>query len=936
MGAEKLLGLLRSMDISLAEALHPAKYRTPQTFLSHSLNVAVASRDICRAVSEWASEEYRWIIEDLERKFKLELGDICFAAGFLHDWNKIFVEGIGQNPSAQRERALELARSLLNTMRPGQRASDTEVELLLSIARSAESSTPGHRELVVTAAVRLADAMFVSDIETPADVLSLIERDERYRSALEHLRAVANLDMGYVVFRQRLILSVISKKVVELLENRGFIPIAIYASGVLVIFNRATAKPIDIDWLVEELGKGIEALIREETAASLPSDLRRCIENIAEGVEEYLELRSEGQPKRSSGEDKVAALLLERPEKAIVNAVFPPRICRMLSDYRYLVENRGALEEAIKNYIEESGRLSIARAAALTAYIVCRASKSDEDRRELAKRVLGREVGGFPDCLYSAVDYITERREEIVKDPGAFVRAIADAVTQVLSVPPTSAIYLSRYAVQGSDSVLIQKGTKVKGAKAIFYCSVCGEPILSEEEFQQQRLRTYADSLEGKVEYWHPHEPALERLDDHVGNRAVCRLCTAESQIYRRWLAPPILAVHFIPGTAYGLADLWYRLYYRALSTVITRKDSELITKIAEASRVLEGGKLGEFLDILGVDSEETTEESGGTETIFFDYTGAKIIMPASRLAGGVSTRVDRQALEEVLVRVPLIAMIGGGPISIGWGTTHLAYPRPREATIRITAPVRVSWLDLEQKETRTRILLSYSLKALISRLVKKGDTGAAEVDMAMERAASLPGLGMSRKAVVVAGIPEVPVKAINLVSGALGALSRILSEVERLEAGQTGTKAEQETEAMSLSRAIANYIKVAREKLRQERGVSKHRIVGPIREAGDRFFSLWPYRKPGSRDEIYIAVNAGIGHAERNWGSLSDEERGALFASIKAIIGYVEEIARSSPTLAREVLNDIATWAYNMYIYERGQAKREADTEEVETPAQA
>lgn len=216
-----------------------------------------------------------------------------------------------------------------------------------------------------------------------------------------------------------------------------------------------------------------------------------------------------------------------------------------------------------------------------------------------------------------------------------------------------------------------------------------------------------------------------------------------------------------------------------------------------------------------------------------------------------------------------------------------MASPEPSRA---VEAPLRASWLSMASRYGRVA-----EVAALAAFSVKAAVLGPAAADAAMSSAGGL-------EHAVVAGLSRVrEAWAAASVLSALSLLS-VLSGVPGL-AGE-----EKEKKRMGLGAAVSLYARVAREVLGE--GASKHRVVAPLRAAGERL--LRPRVPAAAEDLMNSATFLAVAKAERAWGELGEAERRMLFAAVRAILEHVASAGRGR---AASALNDITEWAYQVYL---------------------
>jgi len=683
-------------SLNAEELLSKVKEGSWQTFFHHSASVAAIAYRLGKLLKKGANGVAKLSIKEIEERVKCEYENILFLSGLAHDFAKVF--GVGEEG---RKRIREILEELPCGRNEGL------AEVIENLARTAEASyTPELDENLLS---------FVSPVIRVADTLMSLRSVDEAIPRLESSNEVRKLKefgirFGFVKTSPPSILQIkISRRVVELLKDRGWIPLAVYYDG-LVVAGDPGSRPVRFSELYEKVVQeissvfGTEALLKEIVGGLK----KRALLNLYQLLEQAKEpLKSEeGVDDRTkvlyyyhaiiteylNGNLNQAAELFKGLKKTIDPRTMATGLRGKGSIY-FADELRKAVttSESIADFI---ARASEEERFLLLAYLMAYPSEDAEPLgveglRPLANKVpRGRELLRI---LSIAEAYKLSKRpsDEVKAKVGELLKHVRVGV----SVEPYIRMYLSQTIKSNVIEAPPEPPTGGWDAKAFTYCRICGTPLVDEG----LRFIDYARDLEalgGASEIWLPDDVPLGDLESIAKEaRRICPLCYYEARQLKGRYSPPFLVLAFHPVVAYDLW-LWVEGRVSSLAEVAprakerTRDFAELLAGILESSGKLSRNskEVGE-----GRSPEKLLEKLVGelrgkgrkAPIVLLDSLGARVVVSAG---GGYAVKRKNVAL--LLTVAPLLVSVaGGGQVGIvatladsynlGSGQTPIQTPHP-------------------------------------------------------------------------------------------------------------------------------------------------------------------------------------------------------------------------------------------------------------------
>jgi len=208
--------------------------------------------------------------------------------------------------------------------------------------------------------------------------------------------------------------------------------------------------------------------------------------------------------------------------------------------------------------------------------------------------------------------------------------------------------------------------TLLEGArKAVNYCRICNEPLLSNSIRFIEYTRVIGRGGGGS-EIWLHDDPPLVSLEDIATNkpiRYICPLCYYEAIQLREGCIPSFFVVALHPVVSY---DLWLYVKNKLVTlqylySFINRdpfKIAEVYKSVVETMKVTQ--------DVI---SALTAKKPGeGKLTTLFDHLGAKVIIPL-----GTNMSVRKRDVAMALALAPFVmSAAGGGQVALVSNITGL------------------------------------------------------------------------------------------------------------------------------------------------------------------------------------------------------------------------------------------------------------------------
>jgi len=859
-------------SLSTEELFSKAKRLSWQTFFHHSASVASISYRLAELYKSQRSrgesiadsvsmDKIRWI----ESYYGLALEELAFLLGVVHDYVKL--RGGGRKPG---ERARELLESLLSDTARGS-ARDRVIDRLLLLAGAVEGeSVPEARNI---------------ELRRVAKVVELADRLMGAGSVDEAVRATSSvpeawegsLRVGYVkVSAPSILQAKVSEEVVNLLRRHGWVPLALYHDGLVVVGGRdASAVP------AREVANALRSEV--EKVFSVEERVRQLVEELSrKGVAEVFSKLEQTQAKVLLGgddptnvyHDMVASYLRGEPLSKLAELkkgrrlLSPPSLATGLGrGSKYFDELLGtvlATRESLASTLQSlrgggGGRKYLF--LALT-YMVGFVSKDVGKAVEVLGKAFGVKLPKSvdKDVLYSIVMAEVYRN----LDSDGVIERVVDSVFDVLGVRQEIEYYVSRFFSTAIKSNIIDAGSDspvdvlAKPVDYRNYCRVCGAPLLSESIAFIEYARAAQARGGSTSEMWLHDDPPLASMGDIATDketriRFICPLCYYEASVLGREYKPPFLVVALHPAVAY---DVWEWLKERIGHTELAAPGVLREVERRELARI--------YVDIVEKHGMKVPDHGGGKEPglVLVDSLGARVVVPLR-----TDMSIKLRDVAQALVLVPYaMSVAGGGQVglvgdyaqayNLGSGHLPVVLPHPvpflyavNRAFEYVSTKAGIEGRDMTPDEyeaynasypTIMKSLYAYSIKATAwySGWKRVSGGGATFSDYALDMLEQTSLVPYTPLALATPPPPSLDPRRQDEPLPYYAQVYRLSREVE--SAVSKARRVAEGKEPPSITSAIHRYAVLLRE-LKGRETLSKHAVQKPLRRAIELLEELAP-----------------------------------------------------------------------------------------------
>ncbi len=428
------------------------------------------------------------------------------------------------------------------------------------------------------------------------------------------------------------------------------------------------------------------------------------------------------------------------------------------------------------------------------------------------------------------------------------------------------------------------------------YCVVCGTPIYDEAV----NFKQFSSVLGGKTEIWIPRETGLDEIDRVRDSWVICPICNYEAMELSKNFAPPFILVTFYPGIPIQLLETLNN---------ITIGD---VGKKSLQSLVM--SKKSTYYDVFAVSFDKIRNFS---KNIKADYLGGKIIIPSVDITNKKSTRLDKSTLNDILFYIPYVSSVYlFSPIIISGSI----YDFPIVSnTFEISSEINYLWTRANEQVQDPNyatllLLLAYNAKYSVLKSTFKNrdefdnvlNSMINEMDLfaSVSRSLSVISFGMAINE------SEDENRLARNIMFFIPFLDFAFSRVDKM--GESFSKS-----LNIIANVLADVIK--------DKNVSKHQVVGFLRDGIDMFFKSYMLSK---EDRISIAANAALNTLSNNF-SIRDEDSKIIFPSLRNIFSNLYDIEVSSDrSLSISISTALVNWLYLLYLYKKSGEKEVEENE--------
>ncbi|BFI75776.1 CRISPR-associated protein [Sulfurisphaera ohwakuensis] len=587
--------ILKSMIIlPFADAIRPAKRKSPQTYIFHSISVGTLSYTICEKIAEVDKEG----IKNLENIYGHDYRELCYFGGFFHDWMKLYStmeEGSFKFLPDAKERARELAK------KTGIPNAEKIVDHIYTFA---EGPLSNNVELPLWVSVKLADMLMISDISSVSDIYKFAE-SPNYIDALKALRSYG-LDLHYISASPRLFTILASEDIIKGINGT---PLITYKDG-FVYISKTDSPPLPLSKIL-----GIfESRFKSVDIKTVADQIEKCINNKEEEWNELNNGNFSVLYSEKSGEKKPKQL----------NAFLPTKICTPFEDVvgSLSPQDRITVAEMVIEKLRDKIPYGI------ITYFTEKFSRQDDDYIKDKLNIKDK----FP-------KYLEEIKPENIQNIiDQILSAIRDKYSKVGSSLTIASFVKKSFSGYINDDIDLGKIPPKN------YCVVCGTPIYDEVV----NFKQFSSLLGGKTEIWIPRETGLEEIDRVRDSWAICPICNYEAMQLSREFSPPFVLVSFYPGVPILLLEALY-----TISDSLDKESSKDEEKKNLHSLVM--SKDSTYRDVF-INSYYKIRSF--SKNIKADYLGGKVIIPAVDITNKKSTRLDKSVLNDILSLIPYVSAI--------------------------------------------------------------------------------------------------------------------------------------------------------------------------------------------------------------------------------------------------------------------------------------
>jgi len=537
---------------------------------------------IVQKVSESIST-LRELINKLEEETHIFFETYCYLVNLLHDYEKL-----GSNPKVRD--VDELADNILKSFRVPKHT----WELIKQDAKSVEAGVSQlgmrHHDLVVTIC-HIADVLASQD--SVFALRTLISSNQTTARKLRQLESLG-IKLGILhISSHRLFTILRSKDILNLFEERGWLPLLAYRDGVIFVGTKGSSK-IPLEEIARLFASEIYRAIykiehaRAEINRAVPKSFLNFVGYIAEAlVEELPKDRDVRRPHLVILANKLAKAV--RGELSVIESKYETldETKRGVQSFQksLLPAGRRPLERIakelpleellglIKEYVREIERDKATNVARLS-YFIAGWSKEGGRVAKLYKLVF-KEEPPATDILTLTLAVITKVFQYVENgEYEELVKLYEDGFRDFLRGREEKWKYEVYYYVSSYISGDIVEPLKITFPETDKKCILCRSPVFSEEPLQLAEYGSVLGAARGVQQVWTNDDIPLADKDKYTQSteetakytRSMCTLCKYEATIISKALTPrgkvvdklqrekaislPAIAVYFRPAIA--------------------------------------------------------------------------------------------------------------------------------------------------------------------------------------------------------------------------------------------------------------------------------------------------------------------------------------------------------------------------------------------------
>ncbi len=855
------------------------------TAFHHFASVALTSKKVCEIL-----EEKGLLPEGFSEK--------CFWGGAVHDFEKLLSED--DSISKYLQKVAEV--------------SGVPIETLEELAVCAESGHGSKREIRLACySIMLADYW-----ASQRSLTTYMPVDKRYQIAVQ---ALSNLGIRIVPLFSGLpkaVMAAASDDIVELLLEKGWIPLLSYADGILLVGDE-TSEEITTEELTDVIFNIMRKYLEggESQKKSMETSLRSFLK-VASRVEELMGLSDSTLEKevkdtisivssKAKGNDReakkklipllIVALTRERYDLAKEIEEFVLKNKRKLqvntligspAYFEEVVVKQG-LTNSFLNMLESSDNEDLAeklKKAALLSFATAFYAKNKHHTdlmKELMKlddSILKAGLGKsympllFAEVFATILKAINENKEE----------ALIEARKKYTTTDNSLRVFAKYMACEYFSSPILKRECNIS-MKPVGRCYICGAPIFS-KNYDFPKYSTYAvGGSNTGVEIYSPRQTPFTSIESgrkYVKERYICPACAFEGAFLSSKLSYPFIAYAQHPSTSYELLK-----YVTSRIEVVARHDPYELCRHLIYEEPLEEGK---------------------PEDVIVDYAHAITLLPMKGLR-----REEKGFFAHGAVIAKFLAVAGlilergvGGQVVLTWELPQNVASRP------VLVPQEPSWLtaitDKALRDVDSVLPIVLALKAWGLKVCMSKDPNELREMFHSSDTSPHPSLALLTPPRGMRGELDDFYKKYGK------SWSLILKEVIEMEKALN-----EEDRLVPRLWAYAYSLKPALLKTK----LSKHKVQGPLRTA---LYRLVEYLEEGFKedDAIELATAAAQEDAERSLGSVNVE--GAVRSILKFTIKYVRDM---NPTKRRRFFEDMLDTVY--LLTKKVLTQKESEKKEVE-----
>lgn len=402
--------------ISFSQGVKEAKYKSPQSYVFHSVSVGTLALEFCEEIHK--TDQGGKSLDALAFGYGFpDYRSLCYFGGFVHDWNKL--EGDVKSLAAYISEKIKVNAD----------------NLIYRIAPLAEGPLPDSLHLPLWVSIKLADMLMISDIKSVNDVFYLTS-SQAYSLAVKGLNAYG-LELKAITSTFRLFTLLASKKIIDKL-GKDSRPLISYTDGLIYLSRRDTSllKLSDIyNLLYSEVYSG------EDEALS--------------NIEKCLNSRSVKEKFYTLNNDK-SILYREDGKPRQVNEFLPTKICKPFEDVTGRLSNQSKVN-VVRRLVEKY------RDEIPYGIIIYMIEKFSIKNKDALRDMLN--LAKFP-------SYIEQR------NPEELLNAIINAVSEMYKGFTEDVTLM--WVVKNSFAGSVMDDLPLITEKPKYYCIVCGNPIFSD------------------------------------------------------------------------------------------------------------------------------------------------------------------------------------------------------------------------------------------------------------------------------------------------------------------------------------------------------------------------------------------------------------------------------------------------------------------------